>query len=114
MNQHTAPAALQDEALPDGPGVTPAVLRYVGELLHGERWQTPLATSLGTVRGKALSPATVHQWTTRKRSIPAWVRDALSVVLEQAETDMASRAETAGRVARRMRASRDFTPAGPR
>jgi hypothetical protein len=112
MNQHIAPVAPQDATLPDGAGVTPSFLRYVGELLYGERWQTPLAASLGQVRGKALSPATVHQWTTRKRSIPAWVQGALSMVLEQAQSDMTSRAELAGRVARNMRSS-DAEPAGP-
>jgi hypothetical protein len=111
MNQHIAPLAPQDATLPDGAGVTPSFLRYVGELLYGERWQTPLAASLGQVRGKALSPATVHQWTTRKRSIPTWVRGSLSMVLEQAKTDMTSRAELVGRVARHMRSS-GSDPAG--
>jgi hypothetical protein len=85
--------------------VTPDFLRAVGELLYGERWQTPLAASLGAIRGKPLSPATVHQWTTRKRSIPPWVRDALSLALEHGQSDMTSRAEIAGEVARLMRAA---------
>ena len=96
-------ARAEDMALPDSGRGTPAFLRAVGELLFGERWQTPMAARLGAIRGKALSPATIHQWTTQKRSIPAWVREALSVTLDEARSDMETRAEIAGVVARRMR-----------
>ena len=97
--------AIRTAIAPQNGRVTPDFLRAVGELLYGDRWQTPLAASLGAIRGKALSPATVHQWTTRKRSIPAWVRDALSLALERGQSDMTSRAEIAGEVARMMRAT---------
>jgi hypothetical protein len=85
------------------PAADTRLLRFVGELLFGERWQTPLAACLGSIRGRALSPATVHQWSTRTRSIPPWVKDALVIALERAQTDMRQRAETAQSVARRIR-----------
>jgi hypothetical protein len=83
--------------------LTPGFLRYVGELLFGERWQTPLAQSLGNVRGKTLAPATVHQWSTEIRSIPDWVTDALAVTLEQGQRDLDHRARMARDLAKRIR-----------
>lgn len=93
----------EDTTLRDGQLLTPAFLRHVGELLFGERWQTPLAHGLGSLRGKALSPATIHQWSTSTRSIPGWVEDALARLLEQGQTEFRQRAERAERLARRMR-----------
>ena len=83
--------------------LTPGFLRLVGELLFGERWQTPLAQWLGSARGKALAPATVHQWSTETRSIPNWVTDALAAALDQGQQDLERRARTARGIARRMR-----------
>ena len=83
--------------------LTPGFLRFVGELLFGERWQTPFAQSLGETRGKALSPATVHRWSMGLRSIPDWVKDALVVVLEKDQRDLDRRAKTAGGLAGRLR-----------
>lgn len=98
-----APAPEDTTLAGEGRLLTPGFLRFVGELLFGERWQTPLAARLGAIRGRALSPATVHQWSTATRSIPPWVKDALAVALEQAQSDMRQRAETAQSVARRIR-----------
>jgi hypothetical protein len=84
------------------PALSPAFLRFVGELLFGKRWQTPLAESLGAFRGKKLSPATVHQWSTRTRSIPAWVGEAIAVSLDSAEQDFLRRAKMARSVRERM------------
>jgi hypothetical protein len=86
--------------------VTPGFLRFVGEILFGERWQTPLAQSLGEARGKPLSPATVHRWSMARRSIPDWVEDALAFVLENSQRDLIRRGAIAGAIATRMRNSR--------
>jgi hypothetical protein len=83
--------------------LTPGFLRFVGELLYGERWQTPLAQSLGDVRGKMLAPATIHRWSTGRRSIPDWVGDALAVILEKNQRDLDRRARIAGALAMRIR-----------
>jgi hypothetical protein len=83
--------------------LTPGFLRFVGELLFGERWQTPLAHRLGDARGKTLSPATVHRWSMGRRSIPDWVGDALAMILENGRRDLADRARMAGGLATRMR-----------
>ncbi|HWG06070.1 MAG TPA: hypothetical protein VG271_13735, partial [Beijerinckiaceae bacterium] len=68
--------------------LTPGFLRFVGELLYGERWQTPLAHRLGKTRGRRLAPATLHRWTTECRSIPEWVANALVIILEQGHLDL--------------------------
>jgi hypothetical protein len=83
--------------------LTPGFLRYVGELLFGERWQTPLAHSLGQARGKPLSPATVHRWSMARRSIPGWVMDALAFILENGQRDLDRRAGMASAIATRIR-----------
>jgi hypothetical protein len=83
--------------------LTPGFLRFVGELLFGERWQTPLADWLGEARGKALSPATVHRWSMGRRSIPDWVENALAVILERGQRDLDHRARMAGGLAARVR-----------
>jgi hypothetical protein len=83
--------------------LTPGFLCFVGELLFGERWQTPLARWLGDLRGKALAPATVHRWTTESRSIPDWVGGALVAALEQGHRDLERRAGMARGLARRIR-----------
>lgn len=85
------------------PLVTPGFLRFVGEILHGERWQTPLAHRLGRIRGKPVAAATVHQWSTRTRSIPDWVTNALALCLEQADLEFTRRAGQARSVATRIR-----------
>ena len=82
--------------------LTPGFLRYVGELLFGSKWQTPLADCLSEIRGKELSPATVHRWTTSSRSIPLWVENALYVALDRAQRDLDQRAATARAVADRL------------
>jgi hypothetical protein len=102
-DKRRAPQA-EDTTITGAPAIlTPGFLRYVGELLFGERWQSPLAERLGAIRGKALSPATVHHWSTATRSIPPWVKDALVELLDRAQRDMRHRAETAESVARRIR-----------
>jgi hypothetical protein len=83
--------------------LTPGFLRFVGELLFGERWQTPLAQSLGAARGKRLAPATVHQWSTRTRSIPDWVAEALALALDHGQRELSERAGMARSVATRIR-----------
>jgi hypothetical protein len=83
--------------------LTPGFLRFVGELLYGERWQTPLALRLGETRGRALSPATVHRWSAGRRSIPNWVGDALALILENGQRDLAQRGQKAGELAARIR-----------
>jgi hypothetical protein len=82
--------------------LTPGFLCYVGQLLFGERWQTPLAQMLGDVRGRKLSPATMHQWTTATRAIPAWVQDALVTIVERSHADLECRARMARELAARM------------
>ena len=93
--------------------LTPGFLRFVGELLFGERWQTPLAHELGEARGKLLSPATVHRWSTGNRSIPDWVKETLAIILDHSQRDLAHRARTAGGLAARIRASRAHDGAAP-
>ena len=94
--------------------LTPGFLRYVGELLYGERWQTPLAARLGAARGKKLSPATLHRWSMGQRSIPVWVGAAVAHVLEESERDLKSRARTAAALALRMREGASADWAGER
>jgi hypothetical protein len=83
--------------------VTPGFLRFVGELLFGELWQTPLAHGLGVARGKMLAPATVHRWSMGDRSIPEWVENALLVILDDGRRDLDRRARMAGALAARIR-----------
>ena len=85
--------------------LTPGFLRYVGELLFGAKWQSPLADCLSEIRGKELSPATVHRWTTSSRSIPGWVETALYVALDRAHRDLDQRAATARAIADRLDSS---------
>lgn len=75
--------------------VTPGFLRFVGETVFGDKWQTRLAEALGETRAKKLSPATVHQWTTGQRSIPLWVREAIPHMIEQEERRLVERAAQA-------------------
>jgi hypothetical protein len=97
----------EDTTMQGGPSlVTPGFLRFVGEALFGERWQTPLAQSLGETRGKPLSPATVHRWSMGRRSIPDWVEEALTFVLENGQRDLTRRGAMAGAIAARMRNAR--------
>ena len=86
--------------------LTPGFLRFVGELLYGERWQTPLARELGETRGRPLSPATIHRWSSERRSIPAWVGDALAGILENGQRDLDRRGQRAGELAARIRTPR--------
>ena len=98
--------SLEDTTMPGGQTLlTPGFLRFVGELLFGERWQTPLANGLGAARGKTLSPATVHRWSMERRSIPDWVEGALVAILEDGHTDLDRRAKLAGALAVRIRNS---------
>jgi hypothetical protein len=83
--------------------LTPGFLRYVGELLFGERWQTPLAARFGAARGKKLSPATLHRWSMAQRTIPDWVAAAVADVLEESERDLLTRARMAAALAARMK-----------
>ena len=94
--------------------LTPGFLRLVGELLFGERWQTPLAQWLGSARGKALAPATVHQWSTETRSIPDWVGDALAAALDHGQQDLERRAKAARGIAGRMRRAAPTAMTGER
>jgi len=73
--------------------VTPGFLRFVGETVFGYKWQTRMAEALGQTRAKKLSPATVHQWTTRQRSIPLWVHEALPIMITQEERRLIARAD---------------------
>ena len=94
----------EDTTLHGGPlSVTPGFLRFVGELLFGERWQTPLALGLGQARGKMLSPATVHRWSMGERSIPEWVEHALLIILDNGRRDLDRRARMAGALTARIR-----------
>jgi hypothetical protein len=105
----------EDTTMRGGPAsLTPGFLRFVGELLFGERWQTPLAQELGDARGKRLSPATVHRWSTGIRSIPDWVQEALVVILENGQRDLDRRAAMAGGLATRMRMTARRQGIGPR
>jgi hypothetical protein len=97
------PPAEDTSAGPSTNLLTPGFLRFVGELLFGKRWQTPLAERLGAFRGKALSPATVHQWSTGVRSIPAWVREGVAASLDDIAEDFRRRADEAISVGERMR-----------
>jgi len=83
--------------------LTPGFLRFVGELLFGERWQSPLAQGLGATRGKTLSPATVHRWSMGLRTIPGWVGEALLVLIENGRRELDRRASVAGALATRIR-----------
>ena len=75
--------------------ITPGFLRFVGETVFGEKWQTRLAEALGETRAKKLSPATVHQWTTGQRSIPRWVHEAMPSMIAQEESRLINRAAQA-------------------
>ncbi|MGA0598631.1 hypothetical protein [Enterovirga sp. CN4-39] len=92
------------------PLLTPGFLRFVGELLFGERWQTPLATYLGDFRGRPVNPAVIHHWTTATRSVPDWVAGALVAALEDRRTDWQQRAQTAREVADRIRSGHGSGP----
>jgi hypothetical protein len=103
----------EDTTLDGAPALlTPGFLRFVGELLFGERWQTPLAHRLGETRGRALSPATVHRWSTGRRSIPNWVGEALAVILENGQRDLDHRGRRAGELAARIRSPRRASASG--
>ena len=82
--------------------MTPGFLCYVGELLFGTKWQTPLAGILSEIRGKELSPATVHRWTTSSRTIPNWVESALYTALVRTHEDLDRRAETVQEIVDRL------------
>lgn len=90
--------------------LTPGFLRFVGELLFGERWQTPLAQWLGETRGRLLSPATLHRWSSGRRSIPGWVAEALAAILENSQKDFERRSRRAGELAARIRRPRPRQP----
>lgn len=94
------------------PLVTPGFLRFVGELMFGERWQTPLAQKLGAIRGRPLSPATIHRWSTQTRSIPAWVERALELCLAEVQADLHHRASEVSALAGRLRGRSHPGPAG--
>ena len=96
------PPAEDTTAAGDRPRITPGFLRYVGEMLHGPRWQTPLAQRLGEFRGKNLAPATINQWCSGARSIPGWVGPALVSALEAARAEFEGRAQLAAATARRL------------
>ncbi|WP_210254986.1 hypothetical protein [Methylocapsa sp. S129] len=103
----------EDTTMRGGPVLlTPGFLRFVGELLFGERWQTPLAHRLGEARGKMLSPATVHRWSMGSRSIPDWVGEALALILESGQRDLDHRARMVAGLATRIRnpLARDSSP----
>src|SRR5260370_25810137 len=85
--------------------LTPGFLRFVGELLFGERWQSPLAARLGEARSKKLSPATVHRWSMGLRSIPAWVGVGLAIILDDSQRDLRDRARMAAALAMRVRSA---------
>lgn len=93
--------------------LTPGFLRFVGELLFGERWQTPLARWLGEIRGRMLSPATIHRWSSGRRSIPDWVGEALAAILENGRQDLDRRSQRAGELAARIRTPRQPQGAAP-
>ena len=85
--------------------ITPGFLRFVGETVFGDKWQTRLAEALGEPRAKKLSPATVHQWTTGQRSIPPWVGEAIPTMIAQEESRLISRAARAHELAQRLKGS---------
>ncbi len=82
--------------------VTPGFLRFVGETVFGDKWQTRLAEALGQTRAKKLSPATVHQWTTGQRSIPQWVREVMPHMIAQEERRLIDRAGQARELGQRL------------
>ena len=99
------PPAEDTTSVASGFKVTPGFLRFVGETLFGDKWQTRLAEALGETRAKKLSPATVHQWTTGQRSIPLWVREAMPKMIEQEERRLSARAAQARDLGLRLRHS---------
>jgi hypothetical protein len=99
------PPAEDTTSVASGFKVTPGFLRFVGETIFGDKWQTRLAEALGETRAKKLSPATVHQWTTGQRSIPLWVREAMPKMIEQEEHRLRARAAQARDLGLRLRHS---------
>ena len=94
----------EDTTMHGGPlQVTPGFLRFVGELLFGERWQTPLAHGLGEARGKTAFPRHGPSLEHGSRSIPDWVGNALLAILENGRRDFDRRARMAGALATRIR-----------
>lgn len=55
--------------------MTPASLATDASLLHGERWQRPLARAL------SVDDRLVRRWAAGDRPIPAWVEERLRVDL---------------------------------
>ncbi len=86
------PPAEDTTSATSGFTVTPGFLRFVGETVFGDKWQTRLAEALGETRAKKLSPATIHQWTTGQRSIPLWVREAMPQMIAKEERRLIDRA----------------------
>lgn len=82
--------------------MTPGFLRFVGELLFGERWQVPLAAHLTQVRGRPVTQARLHQWMTLERPIQSWVYEALGAVVQRQATELARKAEVTTELGRRM------------
>lgn len=83
--------------------VTPGFLRFVGETVFGDKWQTRLAEALGEARSKKLSPATVHQWTTGQRSIPSWVGETIPAMIASEESRLIDRATRTRELGQRLR-----------
>lgn len=73
--------------------LAPGLIRHVGELIFGERWQVPLARALSEVRGKPVSPTRIHQWMTAVRPIQSWVYEALGEIAIAQGKIMAAKAK---------------------
>ena len=62
-------------------------LRTAAIALYGADWQSPVARSLGPLRPtgpkKPLAVRHVQMWASGARPVPAWVPDALTVLLHQ-------------------------------
>ncbi|MHC2001849.1 hypothetical protein ACYQR9_15620 [Methylobacterium sp. CM6241] len=50
-------------------------------LAWGERWIAPFAETLSLYVGRTVAPSQVHQWISHARPVPAWVAEALGLVM---------------------------------
>lgn len=64
-----------------------AVLRVVGEALHGADWQRPITRGLGPLHPdgarEAIDDRLMRRWVSGERSVPAWVIPAAVSLLDR-------------------------------
>ena len=77
-----------------------ALLRAVGEAVHGARWQQPIARDL------AVSDRLVRMWLAEERT-PEWLPGALARLLRQAAADRRREADRLDKLASRVEAALD-------